>query len=72
MESTNSVPWYKSTKKTLGVIFAGAVLLGGIYAIYKDSTQTNDVLGIWALFSGSCLGIKAIGGAIQSRNGTNQ
>lgn len=64
---TNPVPFYKSTKKTLGVVFAAAVLLGGIYGIYRDPNQTVRVIETWGMYSGALLGIKAIGGALQSR-----
>ncbi len=75
VETTNSVPWYKSTKKTLGVI--GAITLYGTFVLmvvgWIKAGMTGDVkpiiemAAIVALYSGSCLGIKAIGGALQNR-----
>lgn len=74
VETTNSVPWYKSTKKTLGVI--GAITLYGTFVLMvilsvkdgmKDPSPIIDMAKIIALYSGACLGIKAIGGAIQNR-----
>lgn len=74
VETTNQVPWYKSTKKTLGVI--GAITLYGTFVLMvilsvkdgmKDPSSIIDMAKIIALYSGACLGIKAIGGAIQNR-----
>ena len=66
-DGTNPVPFYKSTKKTLGVI--GFICYWGIQipAVINDPTiavqmalaNTSLVLGL--------LGIKAIGGALQNR-----
>jgi len=76
-ETTNSVPWYKSTKKTLGVI--GAITLYGTFVLMVigwikggmtgDTKPLIDMAAVVAIYSGSCLGIKAIGGAIQNRGG---
>lgn len=65
-ENTNPVPFYKSTKKTLGVIgFAcywaiqvPAVLNDPAICVQMAFPNTTLVLGL--------LGIKAIGGAIQA------
>lgn len=75
VETTNSVPWYLSTKKTLGVI--GAITLYGTFVLMvygwvkagmpSDTVGIKEMAKIVALYSGACLGIKAIGGAIQSR-----
>lgn len=75
VETTNSIPWYKSTKKTLGVI--GAITLYGTFVLMVigwivggmtgDTKPIIDMAAIVALYSGSCLGIKAIGGALQNR-----
>lgn len=75
IETTNSVPWYKSTKKTLGVI--GAITLYGTFILmvagWVKGGMVDDTAGIIAmgqtvaLYSGACLGIKAIGGAIQNK-----
>ena len=66
---TNPTPFYKSTKKTLGVI--GFIFYWGIQipAILQDSTiVTQMALANSAMVLG-LLGIKAIGGAIQNRGG---
>lgn len=67
MSEEIKVPFYKSTKKTLGVLFAVAVLVGGMYGIYKDPSETVDVLQVWGLLSGAYLGIKTVGGAIMNK-----
>jgi hypothetical protein len=59
---TNPVPFYRSTKKTLGVLFSLSILGGGIYAVYLDPNQTLGVLGVWAAYGGALLGIKTLGG----------
>lgn len=59
---TNPIPFYRSTKKTLGVLFSLSILAGGIYAIYLDPNQTLGVLGVWAAYGGALLGIKTLGG----------
>ena len=57
--------WYKSTKKTLGVVFALACLGGGIVGIVRDPTQTVPILQLWGFYSATCLGIKKFGDVIQ-------
>ena len=66
---TNPTPFYKSTKKTLGVVFAGAVLFGGILGILRDPTQVCRILEIWGMYSAVCLGIKTVGGVVNNKVG---
>ncbi len=68
-KGTNPVPFYHSTKKTLGVIFSIAILIGGIYAIYRDPSQTTSVLTVWSCYGGTLLGIKTMGGVMKSNGG---
>ena len=64
-ETTNAIPFYKSTKKTLGVIGFFCYWLIQIPAVIKDPTICVQMaLANTALILG-LLGIKAIGGAIQ-------
>ena len=74
METTNSIPWYKSTKKTLGVI--GAMTLYGSFVMIillfafsdnpnKDPDSIIEMAKIVALYSASCLAVKVAGGVFQ-------
>lgn len=55
-------PWYKSLKKVIGVIFMGAVLIGGILGIMKEPDNTVRILELWAITGGTLLGITMVGG----------
>lgn len=66
-EKTNPVPFYKSTKKTLGVIGFAAYWGTQVVAIIKDpQIVVSMAMANTALILG-LLGIKAIGGALQNR-----
>lgn len=71
---TNPVPFYKSTKKTLGVV--GALVLYAVFAIMAfgwvrngmtDASELIDMAQIIAVYSALCLGIKTFGGALNGR-----
>ena len=65
-EGTNSIPFWKSTKKTLGVV--GFLLYWGtqVIAILDDPTIVVSMAIMNVSLILGLLGIKAIGGAIQS------
>ena len=50
-------PWYKSLKKWLGIIFAMAVLIGGMVDIKRNPVNTVQILQLWGTMSGVFLGL---------------
>lgn len=76
---TNPVPFYKSTKKTLGVI--GAVVLYAVFVIMAmgwikngmtDARELIDMAQIIAIYSALCLGIKTFGGVLNGRGSSGE
>ena len=61
MEGDMNKPWYKSLKTWLGITFAGAVLVGGILDIKTRPDNVVRILELWAIMSGTYLGIRTIG-----------
>lgn len=68
------IPFYKSTKKTLGVIGAFVLYLVFVLMAYgwikngmTDASELIDMAQVIALYSAACLGIKTFGGVLTGR-----
>jgi len=77
--ASSGVPFYKSTKKTLGVIGAAVLYIVFILMAYgwikngmTDARELIDMAQVVALYSAACLGIKTFGGVLTGRVGNTQ
>ena len=68
-QGTNPTPFYKSTKKTLGVIGFFLYWLVQVPAIIKDPSLVVSMSMANAAMVLGLLGIKTIGGAMQTIGG---
>ena len=68
---TNTTPWHKSTKKTLGVIGFFLYWIVQVPSIINDPTVITTLAPINMGLVLGLLGIKTIGGAITHRSKKN-